>query len=140
MHGFLDHRGRKSMRGFGRFLFIAFVCLVAAQMPASADDAGKLVGTWHEYSPSDNLVRFTADGHVTMYLRKGEIGNLHTLEGNWKLVDNAMLNVKFTAMGRSVEQSNKLSFAGDEMILTDEKGARTKHRRHNGALPARTQW
>ena len=128
------------MRGFGRFLFIALFCLVAAQMRASADDAGKLVGVWHEYNPSDNLVKFTADGHVTMYLRKGEIANLHTLEGEWKLANSGMLTVRFTAMGRSVEQTNKLSFTGDEMILTDDKGAQTKHRRHNGALPAWTQW
>jgi len=128
------------MRGFGRFLFIALFCLVAAQTRAAADDAAKLVGTWHEYSPSDNLVKFTADGHITMYLRKGEIGTLHTLEGQWQLTGNGMLNVKFTAMGRTVEQTNKLSFAGDEMILTDEKGEQTKHRRQNGALPAWTQW
>jgi uncharacterized protein (TIGR03066 family) len=128
------------MRGFGRFLLIALVCLVAAQTRAVADDAAKLVGMWHEYSPSDNLVNFTADGHVTMYLRKGEIGDLRTLKGNWTLASTGMLTVKFTAMGRSVEQSNKLSFARDEMILTDEKGEQTKHRRHSGALPAWTQW
>jgi uncharacterized protein (TIGR03066 family) len=127
------------MRTFGRFMLIAFVVLVAAHVRAVADDGGKLVGVWHEYSPSDNLVSFTADGRVTMYLRKGEIADLHTLDGAWT-VSNGMLMVKFTAMGRSIEQTNKLTFAGDEMILTDDKGEETKHRRHTGALPEWTQW
>jgi len=127
------------MRGLARFIFIVFICLAAAHMRAAADDAGKLVGTWHEYSPSDNLVNFTADGRVTMYLRKGEIGDLHTLEGKWTLA-SGMLTVKFTAQGQTVEQSTKLSFEGDEMVLTDDKGEQTKHRRHTGALPAWTQW
>jgi uncharacterized protein (TIGR03066 family) len=128
------------MRGFARFLLIALLCLVAAHTSAIADDAQKLVGLWHEYSPSDNLVNFTADGRVVMYLRKGEIGDLRTLEGNWTLPGNGMLTVKFTAQGQSVEQSNKLSFEDDEMILTDDKGERTRHRRYSGALPAWTQW
>jgi len=128
------------MRGFVRIVYIAFVCLMAAHTRAAADEAGKLVGLWHEYSPSDNLVNFTADGHVVMYLRKGEIGDLRTLEGNWVLPGNGMLTVKFTAQGQSVEQSNKLSFEGDEMILTDDKGEQTRHRRYTGALPAWTQW
>jgi len=128
------------MRGFARFLFIALFCLVAAQTRAAADDAQKLVGLWHEYAPSDNLVNFAADGHITMYLRKGEIGDLRTLEGSWKLAGDGMLSVIFTAMGRSVEQTNRVSFAGEEMILTDDKGEQTKHRRHTGALPAWTQW
>ena len=126
------------MRSFARLALIALFCLVAAQPRAVADDAQKLVGLWHEYSPSDNLVNFAADGRITMYLRKGEIGDPHTLEGQWT-ASNGMLTVKFTAEGQSIEQSTKLSFEGDEMILTD-KGEVTKHRRHAGALPAWTQW
>ncbi len=128
------------MRGFGRFVFIVFFCLAAVHTRAAADDTGKLVGLWHEYTPSDNLVNFTADGRVTMYLRKGEVGDLHTLDGKWTLASGGMLTVKFVAMGRTVEQSTKLSFAGDEMVLTDDKGEQTKHRRYSGALPAWTQW
>jgi uncharacterized protein (TIGR03066 family) len=128
------------MRGFGRFVLIAFLCLVAAHTRAAADDSGKLVGLWAEYTPSDNLVNFTADGRVTMYLRKGEIGDLHTLDGKWTLAGNGSLTVKFVANGQSIEQTTQLSFPGDEMVLTDEKGELTKHRRYTGALPAWTQW
>jgi uncharacterized protein (TIGR03066 family) len=128
------------MRSFARIVLIAFVCLAAAHTRAVADDAAKLVGLWHEYSPSDNLVNFLADGRVVMYLRKGEVGDLHTLEGKWSVAGNGDLTVTFAAMGKSVTQTTKLSFDGDEMVLTDEKGELTKHRRYTGPLPAWTQW
>jgi uncharacterized protein (TIGR03066 family) len=128
------------MRHLARFVLFAFVCLVAVHARAVADDAGKLVGVWHEYSPSDNLVSFSADGHVVMYLRKGEIGDLHQLDGKWTLASNGDLTVTFEALGRTVTQTTKLRFDGDEMILTDEKGEDTKHRRNTGPLPAWTQW
>jgi uncharacterized protein (TIGR03066 family) len=127
------------MRHLVRFVLIAFVCLIAVHARAVADDAGKLVGTWHEYTPSDNLVSFSADGRVVMYLRKGEIGDLRQLAGKWTLAGNGDLTVTFEALGRSVTQTTKLSFAGEEMILTDDKGQETKHRRQTGPLPEWTQ-
>ncbi len=56
-------------------------------MRAMADDAQKLVGSWRARGPSDNLVNVFADGHITMYLRKGGIGDLRTLEGSgrWRV-------------------------------------------------------
>jgi len=127
------------MRHVARFVLIALVCFVAAHTRAVADDAEKLVGVWHEYSPSDNLVSFSADGRVVMYLRKGEIGDLHQLDGKWTLTSGD-LTVTFEALGRTVTQTTKLSFEGDEMILTDDKGQETKHRRQTGELPGWTKW
>jgi uncharacterized protein (TIGR03066 family) len=127
------------MRRYAHVVLFAFVCLIAAHTRAAADDSAKLVGTWHEYSPSDNLVSFSADGHVVMYLRKGEIGNLHQLDGKWTLASGD-LTVTFEALGRTVTQTTKLRFEGEEMILTDDKGQDTKHRRQDGSLPAWTQW
>lgn len=128
------------MRSLARVVFIAFFCLMAAHAPAAADDAQRLVGVWHEYSPSDNLVNFSADGRVVMYLRKGEIADLRTLDGKWTLASDGKLTVTFTALGRSITQTNQLSFVDDEMIITDDKGAQTKHRRYTGPLPEWTQW
>ena len=128
------------VRRLARLWLIAFVCLIAAHTRAVADDAGKLVGTWHEYSPSDNLVSFSADGGVVMYLRKGEIGDLRQLAGKWTLAGNGDLTVTFAALGRTVTQTTKLSFNGEEMILTDDKGQETKHRRQSGPMPTWTQW
>jgi uncharacterized protein (TIGR03066 family) len=128
------------MRRFACLWLIAFACLIAAHTRAVADDAGKLVGIWHEYSPSDNLVSFSADGRVVMYLRKGEIGDLRELDGKWTLAGNGDLIVTFEALGRSVTQTTKLSFAGEEMILTDDKGQDTKHRRQSGPMPEWTKW
>ena len=88
------------MRSFVRLVLIALVCVAAAQMRAVADDAEKLVGIWHEYSPSDNLVSFSADGRVVMYLRKGEIGDLHQLDGKWTLT-SGNLTVTFRAVGQT---------------------------------------
>jgi uncharacterized protein (TIGR03066 family) len=128
------------MRSLGRVVLIAFLCVVAIRAHASdSEDAGRLVGIWHEYDPGDNLISFTADGHVMMYLRKGEISDLHTLDGQWSVKDGELV-VTFSALGKSVSQSSRLSFEGDEMILTDEKGEKTRHRRHAGRLPEWTQW
>ena len=128
------------MRRFASLWLIAFVCLLAVHTRAVADDADKLVGIWHEYSPSDNLVSFSADKRVVMYLRKGEIGDLRQLDGKWTLASDGDLTVTFEALGRTVTQTTKLSFSGDEMILTDDKGQETKHRRQSGPMPEWTQW
>jgi hypothetical protein len=53
---------------------------------------------------------------------------------------DARLIVTFEALGRSVTQTTKLSFAGEEMILTDDKGQDTKHRRQSGPMPEWTKW
>lgn len=128
------------MRRLAHVMLFAFVCLLAVHARALADDGGKLVGVWHEYSPSDNLVSFSADGRVIMYLRKGEIGDLHELDGKWMLASNGDLTVTFEALGRTVTQTTKLSFTGEEMILTDDKGQETKHRRQSGPMPEWTKW
>jgi len=128
------------MRHLAHVVLFAFVCLVAAHTRAVADDADRLVGIWHEYSPSDNLVSFSADGRVVMYLRKGEIGDLRQLDGKWNLAKDGNLTVTFEALGRSVTQITKLAFEGEELILTDDKGQETKHRRQSGPMPEWTQW
>jgi uncharacterized protein (TIGR03066 family) len=129
------------MRSLGRVLFVAFLCLLAAPVVAQNDgDAARLVGTWHEYRPSDNVITFTADGHVVLYLRKGEVGDRRTLEGTWSLARDGMLTVTLSASRGPVTMRTNLRFAGGEMILTDEQGHQMYHERHNGPLPDWTHW
>src|SRR4051794_22822902 len=121
------------MRLFGRFACVVMLCLTASVgVLAQADSAARLVGFWREYGGSDNLVNFTEKGTVSMYLRKGEVGDLHTLDGTWKLDGSNGITMTFSANGKSFSQSGRLSFRDEDMILTDEQGTETRHRRHTG--------
>ena len=99
-----------------------------------------LVGMWEEVSPSSNLVLFAKDGSWKLYLKKGEISDFRSLNGEWTLSYDRKLTIKFTMMGQTKTMSAKLSFDSDEMVLTDNEGIETRHRRHNGPIPKRFQW
>jgi hypothetical protein len=119
---------------------LALACLVAPRAFAINDgDGSQLIGTWYD-AAGDHVVRFTAEGRVVMFLKRGQFGGLHSLEGTWTLAGDGMLTVTFSANGRTFSQAARLSYSGDEMILTDEKGEETRHTRITGALPAWTQW
>lgn len=113
---------------------------VVAQARNMADNAAALAGWWEEYSPSSNIIQFLPDGTVRLYLKKGEIGNLRSLDGTWKLGDDkATVRMVFSVAGKSLDRSATLSFEGAEMVLTDG-GTQTRHRRHSGKLPAVYSW
>ena len=128
-----------------RSLALAFCLGFAAASAAVAQDRGlaaRLVGTWREYSPTDNLVSFSKAGEWRLYLRKGEIQNLKSLDGRWSVSDPAgTLAIVLMLGGKEKPMPPaKLSFEGEEMILTDEAGKQTRHRRHRGPLPAEFSW
>jgi uncharacterized protein (TIGR03066 family) len=114
--------------------------------PAAAADADpaamqrRLVGEWVETAASRNHVDFFADGRVSLYLKKGEIGELRSLDGTWTLTGTNALTVQFTVNQQSITQSATLSFEGEEMLLTDEANNVTRHRRREGALPEEYRW
>ena len=71
-------------------------------------------------------------------MKKGEIGNLRSLNGNWMLSNDGKLQIIFTVEGQTHTQSAKLSFDGEEMVLTDDKGRKlgivgTRGRSRNGS-------
>ena len=103
-------------------------------------DSARLVGLWRQHVGNENVVKFGADRTVSVYLRKGEIADLHTLDGKWTLDASGAVEMTFSVRGRSFTQKGQLSFVGDEMILTDEKGEQTRHVRHTGPLPDWTRW
>jgi hypothetical protein len=115
----------------------AFVPLAVAADPALGD---RLVGVWREYSPSSNIVRFEKDGTTTLYLKKGEIGDLRTLDGKWTVSDTGTLSIVYTVGERSMTLQARLSYDGEEMILTEASGEQTKHRRHTGPIPEIYVW
>lgn len=114
--------------------------------PAAAAEADlatlqrRLVGEWVETAASRNYVDFFADGRVSLYLKKGEIGDLKSLDGTWTLTGTNALTVQFTVNRQSITQSATLSFEGEEMLLTDETNNVTRHRRREGALPEEYRW
>jgi hypothetical protein len=125
-----------------RLLFIALLLFGHAVFATETktEQAAKLVGWWKEYYPSSNLVQFTPDGTVRLMLRKGEIGDLHELVGTWEILDNQVIQMSFSANGKTLVRDAKLTVSDDSMTLTDENGGKTKHRRHSGKLPNEYVW
>lgn len=112
----------------------------ASTAPAQAQ-AQALAGWWEEYSPSSNIVYFGADGTVKLHLKKGEIGNLRTLDGTWTVADDGKsVRMIFTVNGQTLDRRAALAFPGKEMVLTDPDGTLTRHRRHSGKLPDKYVW
>jgi hypothetical protein len=116
---------------------LAFAPFVLA---ADATLGDRIVGVWREYSPSSNVVRFEKDGATRLYLKKGEIGNLRTLDGKWTVSDAGMLSIIYTVGEKSMTLEAKLSYEGEEMILTEANGTQTRHRKHVGPIPDIYLW
>ena len=120
-------------------LLIAFFIAAA---PAAADDnrlSQQLVGLWMEYSPSSNLVSFDADRKVKIFLKKDEIGDLRALTGTWAVKDGIM-TATFVSNGQPISNAGKVTFENGEMLLTDNSGVVTRHRRHTGPIPSQYVW
>ena len=125
-------------------LFVLMFCLPFAAVALGAESAAtlssRLTGMWMEYSPSSNLVRFERDGGTRLYLKKGEIGNLRALEGTWSVSESGILTVTYTVATKSITLEARLTFEGEEMVLTESDGAQTRHRRHTGPVPEIYLW
>jgi hypothetical protein len=128
------------MKTLRLLLWLSFFAFAPLALAADAALGDRLVGVWREYSPSSNIVRFDKDGTATLYLKKGEIGNLRTLDGKWSVDESGMLSVVYTVQGRSMTLQARLSYEGEEMVLTEAGGERTKHRRHTGPIPEIYVW
>jgi len=107
---------------------------------ADAGLADRLVGVWREYSPSSNIVEFSADRSTKLYLKKGEIRDLRSLDGKWTVSDTGMLSITYLVGEKTLTLEALLSYAGEEMILTEKSGEQTKHRKHVGPIPEIYVW
>jgi hypothetical protein len=122
--------------------FTLFLVLLFGTTLATADDgrlSKQLVGKWMEYSPSSNLIAFDADGKVKIFLKKGEIGDLRSLNGTWT-VKGGMMTATFVMEGVPISNAGKLTFDKGEMQLIDKTGVVTHHRRHQGPIPSQYAW
>lgn len=128
------------MKTLRLLLALSALAFVPIALAADAALGDRLVGVWREYTPSSNVVRFEKDGNTTLYLKKGEIGNLRTLDGKWTVDDGGMLSIVYTVGERSMTLQARLSYEGEEMILTEASGAQTRHRRHVGPIPEIYNW
>jgi uncharacterized protein (TIGR03066 family) len=123
--------------------FLCVLVLASGVAVAAEGDAQKLVGMWRQVdSGQDNLVSFTKDGQISLYLRKDESDGEHTINGKWTLADDGTLTIVFSVKGQTMQpQKAKLSFEGDEMVMVDAvDGTIMHHRRHSGPLPDWAQW
>ena len=107
---------------------------------AEAGLGDRLVGVWREYHPSSNVVQFLRDGTTRLYLRKGEIRDLRSLDGKWVISDSGMLAITYAVGDKSLTLEARLTYEGEEMILTEKNGDQTKHRKHVGPIPEIYVW
>ena len=114
--------------------------VAAASQSDNAARRAHLVGSWEEISPGHNYVDIRDDGKFVLYLKKGEIGDLKSLDGTWTLDDGKTFRVLLTINGTPIERKSTLDFAGEEMLLIEEDKQVTRHRRHTGELPAEYRW
>jgi hypothetical protein len=130
------------MRLLRHLVFLSLIALTATAAQAQNTLGTKLVGLWQEYSPTDNLVSFLKDGTWKLFLTQGEIGNLKSLDGRWSVSEQDGTLVMIVVLGGKEKPMPplRLSFEGAEMILTDGAGKQTRHRKHQGPIPARYQW
>ena len=130
------------MKILRRFLLLSF--LAAVWTGARGDEAlgSRLIGTWREYSPADNLVRFSKTGAWKLYLKKGEMGGLRSLDGRWSVSEQeGTLSVVMVLSGKEKPMPPaRITFEGEDMILTEIDGNKTRHRRHKGPLPKEFRW
>ena len=136
---------------FVRALLLGLAIPALFQLRAKAEDgpAKQVVGTWREVRfetkskevrESDNVVTFATDQTLKLHLKKGEKGDLRSLDGTWQMDAGGTLKIELTVDGKQVPQTMKVSFEGGEMIFTDEDGRRTWHMRHEGPLPEQYRW
>src|SRR5690242_12298230 len=81
-HAMMDQRtvGRLIMKIVRLLLLLSGLAFAPYVVGADGTLGDRLVGVWREYSPSSNIVRFEKDGSTKLYLKKGEIGDLRTLD------------------------------------------------------------
>jgi len=127
----------KSVRLLLLILAFGFVPLAIG---AEAGLGDRLVGVWREYYPSSNVVQFYKDGTTKLYLKKGEIRDLRSLDGKWAISDAGMLSITYAVGEKTLTLEAKLSYEGEEMILTEKNGDQTKHRKHVGPIPQIYVW
>ncbi len=107
---------------------------------AEAGLGDRLVGVWREYHPSSNVVQFYKDGTTKLYLKKGEIRDLRSLDGKWVISDSGMLAITYAVGDKSLTLEARVTFDNEEMILTEKTGDQTKHRKHVGPIPSVYVW
>ena len=145
------HARRMFSSMLARALLLGLTMSASFQLTAKAEDAlGKqVVGTWREarfetrskeIREGDNMVTFAADQTLKLHLKKGEKGDLRSIDGTWQLGADGALKMELMVDGKKAPQTMKVSFEGGEMIFTDEDGRRTWHTRHEGPLPEQYRW
>ena len=124
-----------------RLLLLLFAFAFAPlSIGADAGLGDRLVGVWREYFPSSNVVQFYKNGATKLYLKKGEIRDLRSLDGKWVISDAGMLAITYAVGEKSLTLEARLSYEGEEMILTEKNGDQTKHRKHVGPIPQIYVW
>ena len=145
------HAPRMFSSSLPRALILGLALFASFQLAAKAEDAPakQIVGTWREarfetkskeIRESDNMVTFAADQTLKLHLKKGEKGDLRSLDGTWQLDADGTLKMELTVDGKKAPQTMKVTFEGGEMIFTDEDGRKTWHTRHEGPLPEQYRW
>jgi len=128
------------MRSIRLLLLLFTFGFAPSTIGAEAGLADRLVGVWREYHPSSNVVQFYKDGTTKLYLKKGEIRDLRSLDGKWVITDTGMLAITYAVGDKSLTLEARVTFENEEMILIEKNGDQTKHRKHVGPIPQVYVW
>lgn len=123
-----------------KYIIIVALALLCPAFHSHAIERSQVFGLWAEIHPKDNVVYFAKDGSWKLYLKKGEIGDLHSLDGKWSLTPDGKIKIVLTINGKTTEFTSKIKMDGEELVMTEDDGGETRHRRHKGPLPERFQW
>lgn len=124
-------------------ILLAVACLVLASPPASQaapPTRDQIIGLWLEFHPGDNLCYYAKDGTYRIYLKKGEIGEMRTLDGTWVLQPNGQLVHTVSVNGKELLIKTRVNYDGVDLEVTAEDGSVTTCRRHKGPIPDRFNW
>jgi uncharacterized protein (TIGR03066 family) len=122
------------MPSIKRLLYIFVIIAISSPARAGEGDFERLIGYWREIGSTEALIEFRRNGELTALFPRGDRAN--RLDGTWKLLPNDGITMTFTTDSRSLRQDGTLKFEGDEMVLIDDKGERTRHRRFTEPLPS----
>lgn len=113
----------KALSAFGLAVLIGVACNARA---ADDDYAKKIIGAWlfdkGEGLPPGAVVEFTKDGKVTIVAKDKD--KEEKIDGTYKVEKDKLIS-KFTANGKTVEETDTITKLTDEVLELTDKDKKT---------------
>ena len=120
---------RKILPNIKHSIFSTTLMVILLVSGCGGSPQDRLVGTWQEIDGEQNIIEFFSDGSFSLNLDKGDIGSMEKLNGKWLVLEDGRLKLDISMFGTTQSIVGKLDFDGGEMVLTDDNGKATRHKR-----------